>query len=183
MLHHLFLPSDISLDFVTGLPPSKGNTTILTVVDKFSKMVHFIPLVKLPSAKEMAEIVLMCSGCMDFPSAVHIPVLGGTVSMSSGYHSQTNGQSERLNQELETGLRCLASRNPSHWSEQIIWLEDAHNTLPSSSTGLTPFQCVYQPPLFPALEREVGVPSAQTLLRRWHGPKLDSWLATRPYTL
>ena len=44
--------SDISLDFVTGLPPFKGNTTILTVVDRFSKMVHFIPLPKLPSAKE-----------------------------------------------------------------------------------------------------------------------------------
>ena len=51
--------SDISLDFVTGLPPSEGNTTILTVVDRFSKMVHFIPMPKLPSAKGTAEAVLI----------------------------------------------------------------------------------------------------------------------------
>lgn len=50
--------SDISLDFVTGLLPSEGNTTVLTVVDRFSKMVHFIPLTKLPSAKETADVVL-----------------------------------------------------------------------------------------------------------------------------
>ena len=50
--------SHISLDFVTGLPPSKGNTTVLTVVDRFTKMVHFILLLKLPSAKETAEVML-----------------------------------------------------------------------------------------------------------------------------
>ena len=49
--------SDISLDFVTGLPVSQGNTTVLTVVDRFSKMVRFIALPKLPSAKETAEII------------------------------------------------------------------------------------------------------------------------------
>lgn len=42
----------IYLDFVTGLPPSRGNTTILLVVDKLFKMVHFIPLPILPSIKQ-----------------------------------------------------------------------------------------------------------------------------------
>ncbi|KAK2898059.1 hypothetical protein Q8A73_014439 [Channa argus] len=50
--------SHIFLDFVTGLPPSQGNTTILTVVDRFSKMAHFIPLSKLPSAKETAKVMV-----------------------------------------------------------------------------------------------------------------------------
>lgn len=45
----------IAVDFVTGLPPSEGNTTILSIVDKFSKAVHFVPLVKLPSAFETAH--------------------------------------------------------------------------------------------------------------------------------
>lgn len=49
--HHTW--SGISLDFVTGLPLSEGNTTILRVVDRFAKMVHFITLPKLPSAKEI----------------------------------------------------------------------------------------------------------------------------------
>lgn len=50
--------SHISLDFVTGLPLSGGFTTILIVVDCFSKMAHFVPLPKLPSAKETAKLVL-----------------------------------------------------------------------------------------------------------------------------
>lgn len=47
----------------------------------------------------------------------------------------------------------------------IIWVKYAHNTLPCSSSGLSPFQCAYgyQPPLFPVLEEEVSVPSAQAL--------------------
>ncbi|KAI2654015.1 Transposon Tf2-9 polyprotein [Labeo rohita] len=50
--------SHIALDFVTALPPSQGNTVVLTVVDRFSKVVHFIPLPKLPSAKETALTVV-----------------------------------------------------------------------------------------------------------------------------
>ncbi len=50
--------SHIALDFVTALPPSQGNTVVLTVVDRFSKADHFIPLPKLPSAKETAATVV-----------------------------------------------------------------------------------------------------------------------------
>ncbi|XP_029292890.1 uncharacterized protein LOC115011797 [Cottoperca gobio] len=50
--------TEISMDFVTGLPISEGQSTILTVVDRFSKMAHFIALPKLPSAKETAEVLL-----------------------------------------------------------------------------------------------------------------------------
>ncbi|KAI3366213.1 hypothetical protein L3Q82_010034, partial [Scortum barcoo] len=48
----------VFMDFVTRLPSSKGNTTILTVVNRFSKMAHFIPLTKLPSVKETAEVMM-----------------------------------------------------------------------------------------------------------------------------
>lgn len=62
LLQHLPLPSHpwshLALDFVTGLPPSRGNTVILMVVDHFSKVAHFIPLPKLPSAKEAAQVVV-----------------------------------------------------------------------------------------------------------------------------
>ncbi len=55
--------------FVTGLPPSNGKTLVLTVVDRFSKASHFIPLPKLPSARETATIVL------DHVSRIHgLPV-------------------------------------------------------------------------------------------------------------
>ena len=49
--------SHISMDFVTGLPLSQGNDTILTIVDRFSKAVHYVALPKLPSASEMADLL------------------------------------------------------------------------------------------------------------------------------
>lgn len=48
----------VALDFVTGLPPSHGNTTILTIVGRFSKSVHLLPLPKLPSAEETASLLI-----------------------------------------------------------------------------------------------------------------------------
>lgn len=50
--------SHIALDFVTGLLPSQGKTTILTIVDRFSKAAHFIALPKLPTAKETADLLV-----------------------------------------------------------------------------------------------------------------------------
>ncbi|KAJ8359222.1 hypothetical protein SKAU_G00157470 [Synaphobranchus kaupii] len=117
--------SHIALDFVTGLPPSQGNTVILVVVDRFSKAAHFISLPKLPSAPEMAQLMV------DHVFRVHgLPLdvvsdrgpqfsakfwrsfctlLGASVSLSSGFHPKTNGQTERTNQSMESTLRCRAA--------------------------------------------------------------------------
>ena len=51
--------SHIAVDFVTGLPPSEGNDTVLTIVDRFSKCVHYVPLPKLPSALETAQLLVV----------------------------------------------------------------------------------------------------------------------------
>lgn len=176
--------SHISLDFVTGLPPSDGNTTILTVVDRFSKSVHFIPLPSLPSAKDTARLMVqhvfrihglpmevVSDRGPQFTSAfwkAFCKLLGASVCLSSGFHPQSNGQTERANQQLETVLRCVASQNPTSWSQQLPWAEYAINSHISSSTGRSPFECSwgYQPPLFPDQEREVGVPSAEAFIRR-----------------
>jgi hypothetical protein len=178
--------SHIALDFITALPPSQGNTVVLTVVDRFSKAAHFVPLPKLPSAKETAVTVV------DHVFRLHgLPIdvvsdrgpqfvskfwqefcrlLGATVSLSSGFHPQSNGQTERANQDLERVLQCLVSKNPSSWSQQLSMVEYAHNTLPVSATGLSPFECSvgYQPPIFPSLESEVAVPSAHAFVQRCH---------------
>lgn len=72
LLQPLLIPhcpwSHGTLDFVTGLPLSDGNTVILIVVDRFSKMAHFVSLIKLPSAKEMAQLVLEHGLPMDMVS-------------------------------------------------------------------------------------------------------------------
>lgn len=179
--------SHIALDFVTGLPPSAGKTVILNVIDRFSKAAHFIALPKLPSAKETADILVnqvfrlhglpsdvVSDRGPQFTSQVwkaFCTALGATVSLSSGFHPQTNGQTERANQEMEAALRCITSANPSTWSSQLPWVEYAHNTLPNASSGMSPFQCSlgYQPPLFPTQEDDIAVPSVQAHMRRCHG--------------
>ncbi|KAI3360355.1 hypothetical protein L3Q82_014659, partial [Scortum barcoo] len=82
--------------------------------------------------------------------------------------SQTNGQMERTNQDLETALRCITAANPSSWSSYLPWVEFSHNSLVSSATGLSPFEAPlgYRPPLFPRQERELAVPSIQHHLQR-----------------
>ena len=94
--------------------------------------------------------------------------LGATSSLSSGFHPQSNGQSERANQQMEAALRCITHASPTSWSTQLPWVEYANNTLVNASMGLPPCMASlgYQPPLFPELEEEIAVPSVQTHLRR-----------------
>jgi hypothetical protein len=181
--------SHIALDFVTGLPTSGGNTTILTVIDRFSKAAHFVALPKLPSSSETADLlvrhVFRLHGIAfdrdpQFTSQVwraFCVTLGVTPSLSSGFHPQYNGQSERANQEMEAALRCVSHANPSSWTSQLPWVEYAHNTLVNASTGLSPFMASlgYQPPLFPELEEEISVPSVQAHMRRCR----RTWKRTR----
>ncbi len=104
-------------------------------------------------------------------------LLGASVSLFSGFHPQSNGQTERANQDLEWALQCLVSKNPSSWNLQLSWIEYAHNLLRVSATGLSPFECSlgYQPPIFLSLETEVAVPSAHTFVQRCY----RTWMKAR----
>ncbi len=122
----------LSLDFVMGLPPSQGNNVILVVVNRFLKAARFIPLPKLPSAKETAELLMnyifrvfgipldiVSDRGPQFSSrfwGAFCKLVGATASQSSGFHPESNGQAERINQDLETTLRCMAANNPSSWA-------------------------------------------------------------------
>ncbi len=132
LLHPLPIPhrpwSHLSLDFVTGLPPSQGNPVILVVVDRFSKAARFISLPKLPSTKETAELIMnhvfrvfgipldiVSDRGPQFSSrfwGAFCKLVGGTASLSSGFHPESNGQTERINQNLETTLRSPSSPRP-----------------------------------------------------------------------
>ena len=133
--------------FVTELPPSQGYTTILTV-DRFSKMVHFIPMRKLPSAKGTAEAVLsqvFWINCFpkdlvsDQGTSVHFTVLedflfppwrhGQSLLRISSPVKRPGGVAESGTGELPT-VPCLpeSSQNPATWSKHLIWVEFSHPT-------------------------------------------------------
>uniref|UniRef100_A0A8C7WS09 Integrase catalytic domain-containing protein n=1 Tax=Oryzias sinensis TaxID=183150 RepID=A0A8C7WS09_9TELE len=213
LLHPLPVPqrpwSHLAVDFVSGLPPSQGDTVILTVIYRFSKSAQFIPLPKLPTATEMADIMvqnvfrhhgipsdIVSDRGPQFVSQVwraFCSALGATVSLTSGHHPQSNGQAERANQELEAALRCLAAQNPANWSLFLVWIEYAHNNHPSSATGMSPFEVYlgYSPPLFPSQELDLAVPSIQQHLQKvqhvWKQARAallrtresDCWIANR----
>ncbi|KAL0151605.1 hypothetical protein M9458_053088 [Cirrhinus mrigala] len=176
--------SHIAIDFVTDLPNSQGKTTILTVVDRFTNSCRLIPLPKLPTALETAETLcnfvfrfyglpedILSDRGPQFTSrvwAAFFSLLNVNISLTSGYHPQANGQTERLNQELTRFLRTYCHSHQADWSRYLMWAEYAQNSILKPATGLTPFKCVlgYQPPLFPWSGEPSELPSVNEWLQR-----------------
>ncbi len=183
--------SHTAIDFVTDLPNSRNYTTILTVIDRFSKACRLIPLPKLPTAFETAEALLeqvfrfyglpediVSDRGPQFTSRVwkaFCQQLNINVSLTSGYHPQFNGQVERLNQEITRFLRSYCHQNQDDWRCFLLWAEYAQNSLRKPSTGLTPFQCVlgFQPLLFPWS----GEPSELPAVNDWLMRSEETWNA------
>ncbi|MCH83302.1 transposon Tf2-1 polyprotein, partial [Trifolium medium] len=161
---------DISMDFITGLPKSKGFEAIFVVVDRLSKYSHFIPLKHPYTAKSIAEVF-----CKEIVKLHGIPLsivsdrdpifsssfwkelfkLQGTkLKMSTAYHPESDGQTEVVNRCLETYLRCFIADQPRTWVSWVHWAEYWFNTTFHSTTEKTPFEIVYgRPP--PLLSRWV----------------------------
>ncbi|KAL0162309.1 hypothetical protein M9458_041705, partial [Cirrhinus mrigala] len=162
--------SHIGVDFVTDLPNSEGNTCVLFIVDRFSKSCKFFHLFQEVFRHfGLLEEIVSDRG-PQFISNVRkafFKLFGVSVNFSSGYHPQTNGQTERKIQELGRYLRAYCHEDQHSWSRFLPWAEYAPNSLHQDTTGLTPFQCVlgYQPPLFPWAEEPSNVPAVDHWFR------------------
>ena len=132
------------MDFIEGLPKVGGKSVILTVVDCFSKYVHFIPLARPYSASSVARAF--------FDDIVHlhgIPVsivsdrdpvftsnfwkdlfamCGTSLQMSTAFHPQTDGQSEAVNKTIAMYLRCMTGDRPCQWVRWLPWAEFCYNS-------------------------------------------------------
>jgi hypothetical protein len=147
------------MHFISGLPVSHKYNCIMVVVDKFSKYAHFLPLAHPFTALTIAKLYLNeVFKLHGLPSSIisdRDPIftsklwqelfkLAGTqLCMSSAYHSQSDGQTKRVNQCLEAYLRCFVQSCPRQWSSWLSLTEFWYNTYYHTALGNSPFEVLY----------------------------------------
>jgi hypothetical protein len=190
LLQPLPVPSQawhsISMDFVEGLPMSGQYNCVLVVVDYFTKYAHFIPLhhpftaavVARTFMKEVYRLhglpgVIVTDRDRIFTSNLWrelFKLSGVELHMSSSYHPQSDGQTERLNQTMETYLRCFANACSSKWCQWLHLAEYWYNNCHHSAIGRSPFQALY------AYEpKHFGISPEDTV----SVPELSTWVQDR----
>lgn len=147
--------SVIGMDFIVKLPTYDSCDSIWVIVDHLTKGAHFIPCRESMNALDLASLFVQhffrFHGLPDKivsdrgPSLVSVfwlevqKALRITSAPSTAYHPQTDGQTERTNQTLETYLRHFSSHRQDDWAEWLPVAEFCFNNSTSASTKLTPF--------------------------------------------
>ncbi|GJS25029.1 RNA-directed DNA polymerase [Tanacetum coccineum] len=150
---------DVSLDFVLGLPRTQKNKdSVMVVVDRFSKMAHFIPCNKRFDASQVARLFLQeiirlrgvpktITSDSDVKFVSHFwrtlwRKMRTQLQFSSSHHPQTDGKTEVVNRSLGNLLRSLVEENLRQWDLVLPQAEFAYNRSHSRTTRKTPFEFV-----------------------------------------
>ncbi|GJX69003.1 putative reverse transcriptase domain-containing protein [Tanacetum coccineum] len=123
---------NITMDFVTKLPKSsQGYDTIWVIVDRLTKSAIFVPMRETDSMDKLARMYLKENA------------LGTSLDMSTAYHPQTDGQSERTIQTLEDMLRACAINFGKGWVNHFPLVEFSYNNSYHASIKAAPFEALY----------------------------------------
>jgi hypothetical protein len=169
----------ITMDFITDLPLSDGFDSIFVVVDQgLSKGVILCACNKTITALQTADLfirdvfkqfglpdVMISDRGPQFASKVFQKILKALdikQKMSTAFHPQTDGQTERMNQELEVYLRIFCTNDPHAWSKILPIAEFAHNQRTHEELKQTPFHLMYgtDPVALPLAVENTTVPAA-----------------------
>jgi len=171
----------ISMDFITDLPTSNGFTCILVIVDRFTKMGHFIPFSNVPSSEDTAKAFMnsvfrlhglpneiLTDRGTQFTSKFWTSIcksLKISTTFSSPFHHQTNGLTERVNSVVEQFLRCYSNFKGSNWYDYLFLAEFCYNNTIQESLKISPFYANYgyNPRFSPAVPSPIDVPRAEEL--------------------
>ncbi len=175
----------VTMDLIISLPKSKsGNDAIVVFVDKFSKMVHYVPTVTAIDAPSLATLMInnviklhgipiqiISDRDPRFTSSFWKSLwnqLGTKLKMSTAYHPQTDGLTERNNRTLEEALRNYTNYHQNNWDTLLPLLEFSYNNAVHSTTGYSPFFMNYgQHPVTPStfeMRKEVQVNEAASTM-------------------
>ena len=188
-LHPLEYPrrkwKDISVDFIVGLPSTENKCdTVMTVTDRDTKMVHLVAMRATDGAPEVAtHFMREIWRLHGVPTSIVsdrdgrfistfwqelMKLLGTKLRMSLAFHPQTDGQSEKANDVVETTLRLYTDFEGRHWDRQLATVEFTINNTVNASTGYTPFylQQGYHPHALADLLSEVSYEGKETV-REW----------------
>jgi hypothetical protein len=169
----------MGVDLITGLPPVAGYDAIVVYIDHYSKQVHVLPTTSDADAERIADIhyreifrlhgiptkVVSDRGpqfAARFTKALYHK-LGITHALTTAYHPQSNGQTERANQEVERHLRLFTNSRQDDWVTFLPTAEFVLNNRVHSAHRMTPFEIMYgyrpdftvpvgAPTKFPALD-------------------------------
>ncbi|GKB32506.1 putative reverse transcriptase domain-containing protein [Tanacetum coccineum] len=150
----------ITMDFVSGLPRTpSGYDTIWVIVDRLTKSAHFLPMKKMDSMEKLTRLYLKEIVCRHGVPVLIISdrdshftsrfwrslqeALGTNLDMSTAYHPQTDGQSERTIQTLEDMLRACVIDFGSSWDRHLPLVEFSYNNSYHASIKAAPYEALY----------------------------------------
>ena len=150
----------IAMDFIVGLPRTKANhDAIWVVIDRLTKSAHFLPINERFSLEKLVQLYLK-----EIVARHGVPVsivsdrdprfnsrfwrqfqecLGTKLNMSTAYHPQTDGQSERTIQTIEDMLRSCVLDFKGNWDDHLPLVEFSYNNSYQASIGMPPYEALY----------------------------------------